>query len=106
MILPIVKTGGKALLREGALTGLQVAQDALEGRNVKEAFKEHARDAGKRLLHGAVGHLAGNQSGSGLFPPGEPARKRIKLGARRRVSQSKKRRQASQKKNKKSDIFG
>lgn len=113
MILPFVKTGGKALLREGALTGLQVAQDALEGRNVKEAFKDHARDAGKRLLHGAVGHLAGNQSGSGLrVPPGEPARKRIKLGAGKQRSQSKKRRQTSQKKKNKSnkrsisDIFG
>lgn len=112
MILPIFKTGGKALLREGALTGLQVARDALDGRNVGESFKEHARDAGKRLLHGAVDHLAGNQSGSGLrAPPGEPARKRIKLGAHKRRSQSKKRRQTRQKKNKKNkksvtDIFG
>lgn len=99
MILPIFKTGGKALLREGALTGLQVARDALDGRNVKDSFKEHARDAGKRLLHGAVDHLAGNQSGSGLrAPPGEPARKRIKRYASASRSQSKKRRRPVNKK--------
>lgn len=116
MILPILKTGGKALMREGALTGLQVARDALDGRNVSESFKEHARESGKRLLHGAVDHLAGNQAGSGLWvPPGQPARKRIKRYVSRSRSQSKKRRQPRQKKNKKkrkkktrsvTDIFG
>lgn len=58
MVLPILKTGGKALLREGALTGMQVAQDALEGRNVKEAFRSRAADAGKRLLRGAVSDVS------------------------------------------------
>lgn len=97
MILPIFKTGGKALLREGALTGLQVARDALDGRNVGESFKEHAKESGKRLLYGAVDHLTGNQAGSGLgAPPGVPARKRIKRVRQRSRSQSKKRRQPSQ----------
>lgn len=107
MILPIFKTGGKALLREGALTGLQVAKDALDGRNVSDSFKQHARESGKRLLHGAVDHLTGDQTGSGLrAPPGEPARKRIKNHVQRRRSQSKKR--PTKKKSKKrvvSDIF-
>jgi hypothetical protein len=82
MILPWLKTGGKALLREGVGTGLQVAQDALGGRNVGESFREHAKQAGQRLLHGAADHL--NQSGRGMrkrrlpAPPGSPARKRIK----------------------------
>ena len=103
MILPIFKTGGKALLREGALTGLQVAKDALDGRNISSSFKQHARESGKRLLHGAVDHLAGNQTGSGLgAPPGEPARKRIKRQAQRLRSQSKKRRRPANKNSKKS----
>ena len=49
-ILPWLKTGGKALLREGLGTGLQVAQDALAGRNIGDSFKEHAKEAGQRLL--------------------------------------------------------
>lgn len=116
MILPVLKTGGKALLREGAMTGLQVARDALDGRNISDSFKEHARGAGKRLLHGAVDHLSGNQSGSGLrAPPGEPARKRIKRNTQKSIFQSKRRHQPSKKKakNKKKkkrsqafDIFG
>ena len=83
MVLPWIKTGGKALLREGVGTGLQVAQDALAGRNVGESFKEHAKEAGQRLLQGAVQHVAGNQSGSGKrkrkpAPPGEPVSEGIK----------------------------
>ena len=93
MILPWIKTGGKALLREGVGTGLQVAQDALAGRNVAASFRDHAKEAGSRLLQGAAQHLANNQSGSGLrrkrrkaAPPGEPSRKRIKPAPRRRRS--------------------
>ena len=86
MVLPWLKTGGKALLREGVSTGLHVANDALAGRNIGESFKEHAKEAGHRLLQGAVEHLGQNQSGSGVRrrkralsrPPGEPFQKRIK----------------------------
>lgn len=98
MVIPWLKTGGKALLREGVGTGLQVAQDTLAGRNVGESFREHAKEAGGRLLQGAVQHLASNQSGSGIgrkrrrfvpAPPGEPARKRIKPTPRRRRAHKK-----------------
>lgn len=94
-ILPWLKTGGKALLREGIGTGLQVAQDALAGKNVGESFKEHAKEAGHRLLQGAVQHIAGNQSGSGIrrkaiaAPPGEPLTKRIKRSVGRRRAHKK-----------------
>ena len=92
-ILPWIKTGGKALLREGLGTGLQVAQDALAGRNIGESFKEHAKEAGQRLLQGAVQHVVGNQSGSGIrrraAPPGEPHHKRVKHSPRRRQSHKK-----------------
>lgn len=91
--MPWLKTGGKALLREGLGTGLQVAQDALQGRNVGEAFREHAKEAGQRLLHGAVDHL--NQSGRGIkrkrlpAPPGEPFGNRIKRGTSAHCSHKK-----------------
>lgn len=107
MVMPWIKTGGKALLREGLGTGLQVAQDALAGRNVGESFKEHAKEAGQRLLHGAVEHLAGNQSGSGFRkrktapPPGEPFKKRIKRSRKNRTSHS-----ARKRSKRYSDIFG
>lgn len=40
MVLPWLKTGGKTLLKEGLGTDLQIAQDALSGRN----FDEYMRD--------------------------------------------------------------
>jgi hypothetical protein len=106
MVMPWIKIGGKALLREGLGTGLQIAQDALAVRNVRESFK----DADQRLLQWAVEHLeGGNQLGSDIRkrrrapPPGEPLRKRIKQTTKARRSHS------ARKKNQKKkhfDIFG
>jgi hypothetical protein len=112
MVLPWLKTGGKALLREGVSTGLHVANDALAGRNVGESFKEHAKEAGHRLLQGAVQHIGQNQSGSGLRrkralsrPPGEPLEKRIKLTHRPNHKHSKTCAKTKKKHPKYSDIF-
>ena len=112
MVLPWLKTGGKALLREGVSTGLHVANDALAGRNIGESFKEHAKEAGHRLLQGAVNHLGQNQSGSGLRkkralarPPGEPFEKRIKLAHRASHKHSKACAKTKKKHPKYSDIF-
>lgn len=116
MILPWLKTGGKALLREGVGTGLQVAQDALAGRNVGNAFRERTKEAGGRLLQGAVDHLTNNQSGSGVrrrrrkrtraAPPGEPQRKRIKpQPKRRRTHKQNSNKNRRTKKRNYSDIF-
>jgi hypothetical protein len=109
MVLPWLKTGGKALLREGLGTGLRVAQGALAGRDVGERFKEHSKEAGQRLLHGAATHLAGYQSGSGFrkrkrmnAPPSETFRKSIQFKNKTRSVHSHKRRKTT----KYSDIFG
>ncbi|PVD26835.1 hypothetical protein C0Q70_11982 [Pomacea canaliculata] len=86
MILPLVKRGGKALLKEGLHTGVQIAQDVMSGQNFKTAMQERGKEAGKRLFNQAVSAI----SGSGA-PPGEPARKRIKpTSYRRRVQKKKK----------------
>ena len=94
MALPWLQTSGKALLREGLGTGMRVAQDALAGRNIGEAFRDRAKEAGQRLLQSAVEHMDTNQSGSGLrrqvrgSPPGEPLRKRVKLNHSHRRAHS------------------
>lgn len=97
-LIPLLKSGGKALLKEGARTGMQVAQDVLSGQNVKSAMKQRAKQAGKRLFHQAVGQVTGRAA-----PPGQPARKRIKSSASRRTTQktftNRRRRQPA-------DIFG
>ena len=87
--VPLLKRGGKALLKEGIRSGLGVAQDVLSGQNVKTSLKRQAKGAGQRLLGKAIGHF------EVPAPPGEPARKRIKKSVPRR-----KRSQTSK------DIFG
>ena len=55
MAVPLLKQGGKALLKEGAKTGLQVAQDVMSGQTLKTAAQQRAKQAGKRLFEQAIG---------------------------------------------------
>ncbi|GFR61127.1 Gypsy retrotransposon integrase 1 [Elysia marginata] len=48
---PLLKKGGKALLKEGAKTGLGVMSDILAGQSIKTAAKNRSRQAGQRLLN-------------------------------------------------------
>ena len=70
-LIPMLKSSGKALLKEGARTGLRVAQDVLSGQNFKSSVSQRARQGGKRLFEQAVGHVTRKAA-----PPGQPAKKR------------------------------
>lgn len=96
-LIPLLKSGGKALLKEGARTGMQLAHDVLSGQNVKSAMKQRAKQAGKRLFDQAVGQVTGRSA-----PPGQPARKRIKSSASRRTTQK---RSTSKRRRQPADIF-
>ena len=48
-LVPVMKRGGKALLREGARAAVGVGQDVLNGSNFKTAVKRRATASGKRL---------------------------------------------------------
>lgn len=87
--VPLLKKGGKALLKEGVRSGLEVAQDVLAGKSVKAAVKRRAKGAGQRLVNKALGQF------NAPAPPGEPAIKRIN----RRVPKKKNSKRSS-------DIFG
>lgn len=65
-IFPLLKSGGKKLLREGVKTGASVVGDLLDGKNFKSSVRARGQQAGKRLISQLVA------------PPGAPARKRIK----------------------------
>ena len=58
-VVLLLKSGGKALLKEGAKSGMQLAQDVLFGQSLKTAAKRKAQEAGKRLFHQAVGKVTG-----------------------------------------------
>ena len=96
-VVPLLKKGGKALLKEGARTGLRVAQDVMSGQRLGSALKQRARQSGKRLLTQV------------LSPSPSRKQKRIKT---KRTAQGKQsgrqrlRRQQPKKKQRMTDIFG
>ena len=97
-VVPLLKKGGKALLKEGARTGLRVAQDVMSGQRLGSALKQRAGQSGKRLLKQV------------LSPSPSRRQKRIKT---KRTAQGKqsgrqrlRRQQPKKKQQRMTDIFG
>lgn len=57
-IIPLIKQGGKAVLKAGLRTGIGAARDALEGRNVKQGFITRGKAEGKRLLANTIDSIS------------------------------------------------
>ena len=68
-VLPLLKSGAKAVGKEALKSGTQFLGDILEGNNVKQAAATRAKTAGKNLFPSAVTHFSDS-------PPGERQRKR------------------------------
>ena len=94
-VVPLLKSGGKVLLKEGARTGLQVAQDVLSGHRFDTALKQRSHQAGKRLLNQAT------VGGSRKRIKTKHTRSRKQTVPRKTKQQHQKRQQARV-----SDIFG
>jgi hypothetical protein len=88
--MPLLKSGAKTLGRETLKTGLNIAGDVVQGKNLKQAAKTRLKTTGQRMLQRALA-----QSG----PPGE---RTIKRNAR----QKKNRRRQTRQRNTSRDIFG
>jgi len=97
-IVPLLKRGGKALLKEGARTGMQMAQDVLSGQSLGTSFNQRASQAGKRLFRQAVDSVRG--------AGGQPTRKRIKPTTPRRRKQTPKKKRSGGRTKTAKDIFG
>jgi hypothetical protein len=94
-VIPLLKRGGKELLKQGLSSGMKIAQDVIGGRNVKEAFKHRAREAGGEMFSRVF-------KAPSPAPPGRPRHKRIKPRSRSKTPQTKRNR----KRRNNSDIFG
>jgi hypothetical protein len=81
--VPILKRGGKALLREGGRAGLGLMEDVLSGQSLKVAAKKRSRQAGQQLFNKVLSAA----SGGIIQLPGLPASKRIKLSNKPRRRQ-------------------
>jgi hypothetical protein len=52
--MPLLKQGAKNLKREALKTGLNIAGDVVQGRNIKQAAKSRLKSTGENLLQKAM----------------------------------------------------
>ena len=88
-VIPILKSSGKTLLKEGLRSGLDVLGDVVSGNDIKSSVKRRARQSGQRLLTQAANTI------DKPAPPGLPKRKpthkkRNIIAKRKKVSSLKK----------------
>lgn len=76
MIVPVLKTAGKKVLRQGLQSGTEVLGDVLEGRNFKKAVKRRSKEAGTALLSSAAKALSAPPPYPHPPPPGVPIKRR------------------------------
>ena len=69
MIVPVLKKGGKALLKEGVKAGTHIIGDVLEGENFKTSVKKRTKQSGSRLLKKAADQIVPGEVQGG--PPGQ-----------------------------------
>ena len=62
--MPLIRQGAKTLGRQVLSTGVGIAQDALEGKNIKTAAKTRFRQAGSNLTQKAIRGLVARATGS------------------------------------------
>lgn len=56
-VVPMFKSAGKTLLREGLKTGTNILTDALDGRNIKESASQRLSQSAKQLTRRAADKL-------------------------------------------------
>ncbi len=77
--MPLVKSGVKALGKQGMKTGLQIAGDVLSGQKPKRTIRQRGKQAGQQLLHKALHQFITPP------PPGKPHKRRQQRGIKRRA---------------------
>ena len=78
--MPLITQGAKTLGRQALRTGLGIAQDAMEGKNVKTAARSRLKQTGRRLTRRAVQNVDSRLT--------RPARQGIKRKHNRRRATS------------------
>ena len=82
-VIPILKSGGKTLLKEGLRSGLDVLGDVVSGSDINSSVKRRARQSGQRLLTQAANVI------DKPAPPGLP-KTSLKKTNRKKVPKRKK----------------
>ena len=98
MITPLLKRGGKTLLKEGLRTGVDILGDVVGGKDIKSSAKKRFKQSGSRLLNTAVSSL------KSPAPPGQPVKSSLKR--KRKTYSSGRSSKTTNKRIKRNDIFG
>jgi hypothetical protein len=64
--LPLVKRGALSLGKEALQTGLNIAKDSLEGKDIKTSFRDNFKAAGQNLLRKGINTIATGVSSSNI----------------------------------------
>ena len=95
MVVPILKRGGKTLLKEGARTGMDILGDVASGGNIKASARRRVNQTATRLVKKARRTLARPA------PPGIP-----QINRKRKAGRPRKQTKKRVKRRKPNDIFG
>lgn len=98
--VPLLKKGAMALGKTAVKTGVNIAKDSLAGKNLKSAFKDNVKSAGKDLLHKSLTTIGNNVSRSSSRPRSNKRTKR-----KRPTLTSKQKTKAKRPRKATSDIF-
>lgn len=106
-VVPLLKSGGKALLKQGLNTGMKVIGDVMSGEKLSSSVKKRSQQAGKRLFNQAMNQAVHTLGASPMGVPAPPLAKRIK--ADKIMKNLRRRKRAGRgrtKQNSGNDIFG
>ena len=82
MVIPIIRKGGKSVLKEGIRAGVDVLGDISQGQDIKSSLKRRAKESGSRIVNKAARTIL-------KPPPGQLDQKPIKAKRIGRGRQSK-----------------
>ena len=106
LAVPVLKRTGKAVVREGLRTGIDVLSDVASGKNIKQSVQNRVKQTGSRLVKKAVRTIHDNDRvrSRSPSPPPPPPPGRNRYGIKRRLNTP--RSQSSKKRRQNRDIFG
>ena len=58
MVVPVLKRGGKSLIKETFRTGVDILGDVVSGSNIKTSAKRRLKQGGQRMINKAVKTIA------------------------------------------------
>ena len=94
VLLPLLKRGGRVLLKEGLRTGTDIVGDVLDGQNFKSSLKKRGREGGERIVHRAMKRMRGE--GIMAAPPGQSIKSRRSRKRKKKLDITRKRKAPKQ----------